>query len=354
MRIELFHNKIVKDTMTESFERSVREVLVPLVEAEYPEADGILMYEDYIADGFAVGDTWYYPLTVECGEKSSTVWVSWRFWDWEFASRSPYSFVGDGLVNFALCESVPAEFEAALEGRAINYDRSAVNVNVRATVDDPLMLVGGYSQTFVDELAVQMTHEISRSMAIEGLGESSIELELVFAPGTYMEHTSENVTYRRLLLIDGVSRPRDFWVKWTRLGGGAAYTVSDHILSADVLFELGEDVPHKIREKEYRFLCSSNPTAYQSAMGKKSVTEWREPIKRAIRRGDIIKVESELVIAERAGEVHDKMAELLGNLGFTKAETSEPTESVSMKPILTRPFSTTGVCTAPLPSPKRD
>lgn len=329
MRIDLFHNKIVKDTMTESFERSVREVLVPLVEAEYPEADGILMYEDYIADGFAVGDTWYYPLTVEIGAEARTVWVSWRFWDWEFSSRSPYSFVGDGLVSFALCESVPAEFEAALAGRAISYDRSAIKVNVRAAADDPLILVGGYSQTFVDEFAVQMTHEISRSMGIESLGESSIELELVFAPGTYMEHTSENVTYRRLLLVDGASKPRDFWVKWTRLGGGAACTVSDHILDRDVMFELGEDVPHKIREKEYRFLCSSNPTAYQSAMGKKSVTEWREPIKRAIRRGEIIKIESELVIAERAGEVHDKMAELLGNLGFAKPETKEPEEAVN-------------------------
>lgn len=327
MKVELFHNKIVKDTMTERFEESVHEVLVPLVESTYADACGILMYEDYIADGFCADGLWYYPLTVRLGGGSSRVWVCWRFDEESFASLSPYSYVGDELLEFSFAESVPEEFEQALFGRACDFDESALRINVRAASDDPLILAGRYSQTFVDELAAQMTHEISRAMALEGLGSSTIELELVFAPGTYMEHTSENVTYRRLLLVDGASRPRDFWVKWTRLGGGVAYTVSDHISKDDILFELGEDVAHKIREKEYRFLCSSNPARYQAAMGKKTVTEWRDLIKRAIRRGEIVKLESELVLAERAGEVHDKMAELLGSLGYKAEPKAEETES---------------------------
>ena len=65
MRIDLLHNKIVKDTLSPEFEQSVREVLVPIVREAYPEADGILMYEDYLADGFAEGGKWFYPLTVK-------------------------------------------------------------------------------------------------------------------------------------------------------------------------------------------------------------------------------------------------------------------------------------------------
>lgn len=323
MRIDLFHNKIVKDTMTERFEESVREVLVPKVSEVYPDALGILMYEDYIADDLVADGKWYYPLTVRLAGESVRLWVMWPYDAESFASRSPYSYVGDELLAFELAGYVPEEFEAAVEGRSYDYDEGAIRVNVRASADDHLILAGRYSQTFVDELAAQMTHEISRIMSLEGLGTSTIELELVFAPGTYMEHTSENVTYRRLLLVDGASRPRDFWVKWTRTAGGAAYTVSDHISGDDILFELGEDVAHKIREKEYRFLCSSNPATYQAALGKKTVTEWRDLIKRAIRRGEIVKTESELVIAERAGEVHDKMAELLGGLGYSAPKTEE-------------------------------
>lgn len=327
MKIDLFHNKIVKDTLGERFIESVREVLVPKVSEVYPEARGILMYEDYIADGFEADGFWYYPLTVRLDGESVRLWVRWPFGGEGFASRSPYSYIGEEDLAFELAGFVPDEFEAAIEDRALDFDESAIRVNVRAAADDPLILAGRYSQTFVDELAAQMTHEIARVMSIEGLGTSTIELELVFAPGTYMEHTSESVTYRRLLLVDGASRPRDFWVKWTRTDSGSAYTVSDHISGDNILFELGEDVAHKIREKEYRFLCSSNPATYQSALGKKTVTEWRDLIKRAIRRGEIVKTESELVIAERAGEVHDKMAELLGNLGITapSADTAQTT-----------------------------
>ena len=325
MQIDLLHNKIVKDTLSPEFEQSVREVLVPIVREAYPEADGILMYEDYLADGFAEGGKWFYPLTVKCGGASSTLWVCWPYAEdsSDYALRSPYSYVGEEPLAFEAAALVPERFSAALDGRAIDYDGGAMRANVRAAVEDPLILVGRYSQTFVDEMARQLTSEISRVMTIDGLGSSTIELEMVFAPGTYMEHTSENVTYRRLLLVDGASKPRDFWVKWTHIGGEDAFTVSDHVLDSNILFEIGEDAPHKIREKEYRFLCASNPTTYQAAMGKKSVTEWRDLIKRAIRRGEINRLESELVLAERAAEVHDAMAELLGSLGYS-APVAEP------------------------------
>ncbi len=326
MKIDLFHNKIVKDTVTEQFIRDVEAVLAPMINEAYPGATGILMYEDYIADGFASDGMWYYPLTVKAGESTSTAWVRWPFNKSSFATASPYSYIGEEPLGFELADSVPDAFIEAVSGRAIDYDEGAIKLNVRATAADVMLLCGHYSQTFVDEMASQITKQLTRALSIDGFGNSTIELELVFAPGTYMEHTSENVTYRRLLMVDGASRPRDFWVKWTRCGGGIAYTISDAVRAGDIVFELGEDVAHKIREKEYRFLCSTNPNTYQAAMGKKAVTEWRDLIKRAVRRGEIIRLESELEVAERAGEVHDKLTEVLSALGHTAtpAKSEEP------------------------------
>ena len=99
---------------------------------------------------------------------------------------------------------------------------------------DPEILKEKYSASFIDELKRQITEEISRAMSVEGLEESTLELQLAFEPGTFMEHTSENVTYRRRLITDKLCQPRDFWVKWTRLDGAVAYTVSDEVSSETV------------------------------------------------------------------------------------------------------------------------
>ncbi len=325
MRIDLLHNKIIKDTATDAFIAAAEAAFPKLVTDAGFEADGVVMYEDHIADGFSKGGFWYYPLTVISGEDADVLWVRWRLSRGDFANASPYSYIGAGPLNISAAGEVPTEFADKLAGRALTYDANAVKVNVRTTAEDPLILVGKYSQTFVDELAVQITAVLERQMSVRGVAGSSIELELMFAPGTYMEHTSDNVTYRRLLIVDGASQPRDFWVKWTRVGGGVAYTVSDDVGSDDIVFELGEDVSQKTREKEFRFLCSSNPSKYQLAMGKKMVTEWRDVIKRAIRRGDIEKIELELAADEGQAEVNVKLEEVLGTLGAqpVKSEAKE-------------------------------
>ncbi len=224
-------------------------------------------------------------------------------------------------------------------------------VRVHAPGQAPDFLDGRYSESFLSELARQIEEEIERVMAVKGLSESNIELQLVFAPGTYMEHTSESVTYRRLLLIDDASRPRDFWVKWTRLDGGAAFTVSDEVSADTVRFELGEDVPQKIREKEYRFLCSANPDKYQAAMGKKTATEWRDIIKRAIKYGILTKAEppvytppvipkAEPIIPapvsnkdDMGEDISARLAELL-ELGDAPEEESEPVKEESFDSIV--------------------
>jgi hypothetical protein len=166
-------------------------------------------------------------------------------------------------------------------------------------------------------------------MSCEGLASSQLSLLMAFAPESYFEHTSENVTYRRLLLVDKNSAPRDFWVKWTRLNAAVGFSVSDAVTAETVRFELGEDVPHKIREKEYRFLLREGREKYQASMGRKSVTEWREIIRRAIKRGELSRVEvkSEEIVFE-----DDLSAKLKSILGADFTPTPAVTEATPEPP----------------------
>ncbi len=343
MIIDLFHNKIVKDTATEAFVESVNSRLVPMLEEKYGDSlERITMYEDYLADGLLFEGEWYYPLSVKLeGEDTVTAWIKWPVNKKTFRNSIPYAYIGLDGVDFEFAGFVPTGFADKLAGRNIDYDRSAIAIRVEALTDDPTLLVGKYSQTFVDELASQITAELSRNLSVDGFENSTMELQLVFAPGTYLEHTSENVTYRRLLLVDKGCQARDFWVKWTRLDCKGGFRVSDNVNAETVKFGLGEDVPQKIREKEYRFLAGANPSKYQSAMGKKTVTEWRDITKRAIKRGDLVKVEyadesaSVPVVAPESFDTHvqddvnDQLRALLGSFGLSTAAPEEPVEAES-------------------------
>ena len=330
MIIDLFHNKIVKDTATDAFVESFNSVLVPMLEDKYGDAlEAVTMYEDYLADNLLFEGEWYYPLSVKLeGEDAIIAWIKWPVSKKTFINNIPYAYIGKDKIDFAFAGFVPTGFADKLQGRRIDYDRNAIKLTVEAVTDDPTLLVGKYSQTFVDELASQITSELCSVLEVENFENSTMELQLVFAPGTYLEHTSENVTYRRLLLVDKGCQARDFWIKWTRLNGIGGFRVSDNVNEYTAKFELGEDVPQKIREKEYRFLAGANPSKYQAAMGKKNVTEWRDIIKRAIKRGDLVKVATEpvvLPVAEPVSEpaidthvqddVNDQLRALLGSFG---------------------------------------
>ena len=172
-----------------------------------------------------------------------------------------------------------------------------------------------YPESFLDEMARQLTAEIESALGREGLADSSVQLVISFAQDTYLEHISENVTYRRLNLIDSVSAPRDFWVKWTRLKG----EISEYS-EENILFELGEDVEQKIREREYRYLLASGNEKYHNSMGRKKVTEWREVLKRAVKRGELTKIETDFELAPETLELEERIADLLGKRTAQKAE----------------------------------
>ena len=327
MIIDLFHNKIVKDTATDKFVESFHSVLVPMLTDKYGDSlEAVMMYEDYLADGMLLEGEWYYPLSVKLkGEQTIISWIKWPVNKKNFRNSIPYAYVGNESVDFSFAGFVPTEFADKLQGRAIDYDKGAIKISVEALTDDPMLLVGKYSQTFVDELARQITKDISVTLGVEGFENTTMELQLVFAPGTYLEHTSENVTYRRLLLVEKGCQARDFWVKWIRRDGEGGYRVSDHVMGERIAFKIGEDASQKIREKEYRFLAGANPNKYQSAMGKKTVTEWRDIIKRALKREELVKVVSEVELAEHASNVFDTFTALKNAMASSTPEA----ESVS-------------------------
>ncbi len=182
-----------------------------------------------------------------------------------------------------------------------------VKIRIDAVGGDLDRVAFRYPASFMNEMASQLTAAIEAATGVSGLAESSVELVMMFAPGTYMEHISGNVTYRRLMLIDAVSAPRDFWVRWTRLEAAEGEYTSDNIL-----FELGEDVDQKVREKEYRYLLTTGKDKYHNSMGRKKVTEWREVIKRAAKRGELTKVETETELAPETLELEERIADLLG------------------------------------------
>ncbi len=311
MRLDFYHNKIVGETITAEFEDCFERELIPYLRSKHGDIDVVQMYEDYIADKFLIDGYWYYPLTIVVGDDIKTEWIRWPLGKNDFEDGIPYAFSGSGRVGFEICDA-PAELEDRLSGRARYAPEGSIKVRVEMVDGDVTRLCGRYSQTFIDEMARQLTSEIEGATGVEGIADSSFELVMMFASGTYMEHISDNVTYRRLMILDRVSAPRDFWIKWTRLDGAVAHPVSANVSEDNILFELGEDVDQKIREKEYRYLLATGSDKYHNSMGRKKVTEWREVIKRAARRGELIKVESDFELAPETLELEERIADLLG------------------------------------------
>nr|HBJ19503.1 hypothetical protein [Clostridiales bacterium] len=320
------HNKIVSDTLSGKFRVAAEEDLLPKLREVYGEAlSGVSMYEDYIADDFSSGGFWYYPMTLQYKEGYATAWVRYPYavGSKDFAG-SPYAYVGAKPLTFTLVPEaeVPERMLRAMAGRRVSAPKGAITVRVETTAENPILLVGKYSQSFLDEMALQLTDEIERKMSVRGIAGSNITLTMVFASGTYMEHTSENQTYRRLLMSEGGRSVKDFWIRWCKVDGEGAFSVSSTVDAGSIAFSIGEDVPQKIREKEYRYLTRQDINKYRFAMGRKNVTEWREIIKRAVKRGDLVRVTEEEKINEGDAEVRRKLTEILGEetLPYTPSE----------------------------------
>ena len=212
--------------------------------------------------------------------------------------------------------------DATSKAEEVIRPRDAMAIKVSAT--DPEYLKGTYSKAFVSEMAIQLTSQIENHMLVSGIAKSDIFLEMIFAPGMYFEHPQGEYTYRRLLISENGRAVKDLWVRWHRLGGGENFTACDDVSPEEIRFSLGEDVPQKVREKEYRFLVRADAEKYRIAMGRKNVTEWREIIKRALKRGALQKLTIDDKVAEHAEQIKDKLEELLGKINTAPAPEPAP------------------------------
>ena len=332
MKTDLLHNKIIKDTLTDSFVDSFNGNLVPkLVEKYGSSLLSVQMYEDYLGDGFKYDGEFYYPLTLVFSDSVRREWIKWSVSEKKrFIDGVPYSYIGSEPLEINIADTVPSGFEDKLLDRAMYFEGGFAPLTIDSASPDKTFLVGKYSQTFIDEMTRQISQRIEKAFSVSGIENSGVELHLVFAPGTYMEHVVENVTYRRLLITARGCAARDLWIKWTRKNGGVAFTVSDNVSSNEISFELGEDVSHKIREKEYRFLVRSSADKYQSAMGRKNITEWRDMIKRVIKRGELVKQDIPEISPEKNSELAFKLQEVLtGYTAPVEQTATEPEEKPS-------------------------
>ena len=258
MNVDFLHNQIIRDTVTPAFIESFNENLLPSLCLKYGESlEYVQFYEDHLSDGMRIGGIFYYPLTVVISGVAKTEWISWQVSNYRlYDNFNPFTYKGQEFLAFSFAQNVPAEALSKVEGKPIYSRANTLPVILSAATDDKTFLAGKYSQGFVDLLSAELTEAIENEIAIVGLASSGVVLEMNFAPGTYMEHIIGNTTYRRLRIKARACAARDLWVKWTRLDGNGTYTISDNVDRSMIKFELAEDVPGKIKEKEYRYLTT--------------------------------------------------------------------------------------------------
>lgn len=294
MNIDFTHNQIIRDTVTNSFMESFGDNLVPYLISEYGSAlDGIQFYEDHLTEGLRINGEFFYPLTVVVSGVPKVRFVKWQVSNYRnYDKFNPFTYKGREPLEFELVDEPSDELLAVTAGKRIYAaEGTAVPVILSSTSEDKTFLAGKYSQSFIDLLAEKVTSLIESELSISGLASSGVVLEIRFEPGTFMEHIVKNTTYRRVLIKARGCAARDLWIKWTRLDANGVYTVSDNAPAGGIEFALAEDVPGKIREKEYRYLTAIDTEKYQAAMSRKNITEWREVMRRVIRRGEVALVE---------------------------------------------------------------
>lgn len=293
MTVDFLHNQIIRDTVTPIFIESFNENLLPSLSLKYGNSlDAVQFYDNYIKDGFRVGGVFYYPLTVVVSGVARTEWISWQVSNYRiYDNFNPFSYKGQELLSFSFATELPEGLSEKITGKPIYSPANSLPVIMRAKADDKTFLAGKYSQGFIDLMASELTEAIENELAISGLAGSGVVLEMNFAPGTYMEHIVGHSTYRRMRIKARACAARDLWIKWTRLDGKGTYTVSDNVDRSMIRFELAENVPGKVKEKEYRYLTSESVEKYQESMGRRNITEWREMMRRVVRRGEVEKFE---------------------------------------------------------------
>ncbi len=338
MNIDFLHNQIIRDTITQRFIESFNENLVPYLISEYGSSlTDVQFYEDHLTSGFRVEGEFHYPLTLVCDGRAFTRWIKWPVANYRnYDKFNPYTYKGAELLEFELLDEEPEELKSVIAARSIYADDSAMPVVLASSVGDKTFLAGKFSQGFVDALSRAVTDAIECEFGITGLSQSGVVLEMRFMPGTFMEHVVENSTYRRVLIKARGCAPRDLWIKWTRLDGRGTYTISDNADSDEIIFEIADEVPGKIREKEYRYLTAESVEKYQSAMSRKNMTEWREMMRRVIRRGEVERIDGEPKLAitvSKDEEIEEELVEVAPTVAEVQTASAVEEAAVETDPL---------------------
>ena len=316
MTVDFFHNQIIKDTISNKFVESFNENLVPTLLCEYGSAlEEIVFYEDHLKTGLRKNGDFFYPLTLVVDGKPFTKWIKWQVANYRsYENMNPYTYKGKKLLEFEVVDEIDEDIADKIKPGPIYSPSDSLPIVLASASEDKTFLAGKYSQAFVDLLARQITDRIAEEFDVSVLIDGGVVLELYFAPGTFMEHIVDNVTYRRILIKAPGCNPRDLWIKWERLDGEGVYTFSDVVTEADIFFDLAEDVSGRIKEKEYRFYTAESVEKYQSSMTRKNITEWRDVMRRVIRRAE----------EENAPELEDVEVKVIGEEPVAEPETEEP------------------------------
>lgn len=330
MRLNLLHNKVVVDTLSDKFVESFNKNFMPKLRESYPSAEEALIYEDYLSDGLFDGANFYCPVTLIEDGRTFFTFAVWKVDAKRFENSVPYSYIGSELIDFELCTDAPDFIKEKLSGKKPYIPGKHISLRIEAKAPTKTFLSGKYSQSFVDIMVSELTKKIEKEFLIGATEDSSLEFHLVFAPGTFMEHVVDNVTYRRLQLSAKSCSARDLWIKWTRLDGVGSYTLSDNADPLSISFEIAEEVPEKIREKEYRYLIAQEShLSYKTAMSRKNFVEWRELVKRVIKRGEVEKYEEESINAPVQTE--EIFAPVTADTAYSAPDSADFNEDISLK-----------------------
>ena len=102
VRINLLYNKIVADTVKEGFIESFNTTALPILSEKYPNAEEVVIYEDYLSDGLFQAGTFFCPLTIVSEGSLSRAFASWRYDSKKFEDAIPYSYIGKDILDIAL------------------------------------------------------------------------------------------------------------------------------------------------------------------------------------------------------------------------------------------------------------
>ena len=233
MNIDI-HSSVIDWLCSSELYNSLNEVVNRIAEID-GTVKKVQMYEDFLLpnDNYRFGkypfmddNRIYYPLTLIHRKNIWDIqWISWSRSN--IRVQCPFSLVEEEKLE--ICKEVPSEFIDAIEGKELVYFRKTKYANPEFPIQQRRS-IGRYNQSFIDEVARQISEEL---MALSGC---------VLSPkwGIVMEemHLTYEINkrkYRVFKLSTSIAECISIGVCWE-----GEYDVCDYIKKDSVKFQLTE------------------------------------------------------------------------------------------------------------------